>query len=119
MTRFYANENFHYPAVEELQKLGHDVLTMQEMGKAGKAESDKAVLAFASAENRAVLTLNRMHFIHLHQENPIHKGIIVCTFDPNFSALANRIHRAVAAFSDLSGQLIRINRPHVSSGNES
>ncbi|MCL4832054.1 MAG: hypothetical protein KJZ86_06420 [Caldilineaceae bacterium] len=27
MARFYANENFPFPVVEELRRLGHDVLT--------------------------------------------------------------------------------------------
>lgn len=30
--RFYANENFPLPVVEELRRLGHDVLTIQETG---------------------------------------------------------------------------------------
>ena len=34
MARLYANENFPFPVVEELRKLGHDVLTIQETGKA-------------------------------------------------------------------------------------
>ncbi|NVM30155.1 MAG: DUF5615 family PIN-like protein [Candidatus Helarchaeota archaeon] len=40
MARLYANENFPLPVVEELRKLGHNVLTIQETGKAGRAESE-------------------------------------------------------------------------------
>ena len=111
MARLYANENFPFPVVEELRKLGHDVLTIQETGKADRAQSDEEVLVFAHAENRIVLTLNRVHFIHLHNKNPNHRGIITCTFDLNFPALAQRIHSALKNRSNLSGQLLRINRP--------
>jgi len=31
VARFYANENFPLPAVEELRRLGNDVLTIQEL----------------------------------------------------------------------------------------
>lgn len=111
MARLYANENFPLPVVEELRKLGHNVLTIQETGKAGRAESDEKILAFAQAENRIILTLNRLHFIHLHNKNSDHKGIITCSFDLDFTALANRIHLALKDQPDLSGKLLRINRP--------
>ncbi len=111
MARLYANENFPFPVVSELRRLGHDVLTIQETGKAGQAVPDEAVLAFASAEGRAVLTINRKHFIHLHRAQSEHAGIIVCTFDPNFAGQAQRIHAAIEQQGALVGQLIRINRP--------
>jgi Domain of unknown function (DUF5615) len=59
MARLYANENFPLPVVEELRQLGYDVLTTSESGKAGVAIPDAEVLAFAVAEGRALLTLNR------------------------------------------------------------
>jgi hypothetical protein len=49
------------------------------------------------AEQRTVLTLNRRHFIRLHQTTPEHAGIVVCTYDPDFVALAQRIHAALEA----------------------
>ncbi len=63
MARFYSNENFPLPTVEKLRSLGHDVLTVQEAGQADQALPDAEVLAFATREGRAVLTLNRLHFI--------------------------------------------------------
>ena len=36
MARIYANENFPLSTVEELRRLGHDVLTTFESGRAGK-----------------------------------------------------------------------------------
>ena len=47
MARLYANENFPLPVVEELRRLGHDVRTVQEMGKGNQAVPDEEVLAFA------------------------------------------------------------------------
>ncbi len=111
MARLYSNENFPLPAVEELRRLGHDVLTIQETGKAGQATPDEDVLAFAISEKRILLTINRKHFIRLHNQEAKHSGIIVCTFDPNFSALAQRIHESLNSNETLENKLIRINRP--------
>jgi hypothetical protein len=86
------------------------VLTIQEAGKADQALPDKEVLAFASSGQRAVLTLNRLHFIRLHRQQPEHAGIIVCKFDPDFEAQAERIHKAIAGQPTLAGQLLRVNR---------
>jgi hypothetical protein len=111
MASLYSNENFPLPVVEELRRLGHDVLTIQETGKAGQRVSDEDVLTFAIEKGRAILTINRKHFIRLHKEHPHHAGIIVCTFDPDFIGQAGRIHTAIEAEAQLSGQLIRVNRP--------
>ena len=111
MARLYSNENFPLPVVKELVRLGHDVLTIQETGQAGQSMPDEAVLAFACAENRILLTFNRKHFIRLHRQQAKHSGIIVCTFDSDFIGLAHRIHQAIEAQAQLADQLVRINRP--------
>ena len=97
--------------MEALRGLGHDVLTTAESGRAGQAIPDADVLGFAVAEGRIVITLNRRHFIRLHHTTPTHAGIIVCTFDPDFAALAQRIHGALEAHPHMAGQLVRVNRP--------
>ncbi|MDE0207656.1 MAG: DUF5615 family PIN-like protein [Candidatus Tectomicrobia bacterium] len=111
MADCYANENLPLPVVEALRQLGHNLLTTYESGKAGQAVPDEEILAFAGSESRIVLTLNRRHFIRLHRAAPNHSGIIVCTYDPDFEALANRIHEELQAYSDWAGRLVRINRP--------
>ena len=111
MGRLYSNENFPLPIVEELRRLGHDVMTIQETGKANQEYPDEAVLASASGDNRAVLTINRKHFIRLHRMYRDHKGIIVCSADLDFAGQANRIHEAIHDYDSLTGKLIRINRP--------
>jgi hypothetical protein len=109
MARLYADEDFYYPVVLELRRLGHDVLTVQEAGQAGA--DDPVVLAFATSHGRAVVTCNRRHFMRLHRQSTAHAGIVVCTRDQDFPALANRIHQAISTYPSLTGQLIRIVRP--------
>ena len=111
MALLYSNENFPRPFVEELRRLGHDVLTVLEAGKAEQAIEDGEVLAFAVGLGRAVLTLNRKHFIRLHREQPIHAGIVICTYDPGFVGQAARIHAVLKSQPQLSGKLLRVNRP--------
>lgn len=111
MARFYANENFPRQAVLALRRFGHDVLTIQETGRAGLATPDRTVLDFATKDGRAVLTHNRKHFLRLHRKSPHHAGIVACRTDVDFQGLAERIHEAAATFPSLAGRLIRINRP--------
>src|SRR5262245_32436384 len=59
LASLYANENFPRQVVEALRRLGHDVLTSQEAGNAGRGVPDEVVLAFAVRTGRAVVTLNR------------------------------------------------------------
>lgn len=113
MARLYANENFPLPVVEALGRLGHDVLTIREAGRAEQATTDAEVLKEASSDQRAVLTLNRKHFVRLHREQQQHEGIVVCTFDADFERQAQQIHRTLEAQPTLTGQLLRVNRPAV------
>ena len=86
-TRLYANENFPRQVVEALR--------------------------YAITEDRAVVTFNRRHFVRLHTDVPGHRGIIVCTYDPDFAALAARIDAALTGQNDLDRQLVRVNRPQL------
>ena len=111
MARLYANENFPLPVVERLRQFGHDVTTVQETGKGSQQTPDDVVLQVATADRRAVLTLNRKHFVRLHHTSPNHAGIVACTVDADFEGQAQRIHDAVAGVEELAGQLLRVNRP--------
>src|SRR5262249_57997191 len=97
MSLLYADENFPQGAVVELRALGHDVLTALEAGQANQKIPDSAVLAYAISLGRAVLTINRRHFIKLHKTTTTHAGIVVCTTDSNVVALAQRIDEVIAA----------------------
>ena len=82
MANLYSNENFPRQVAEELRLLGHDLLSSFEAGRANQQVPDEQVLAFATEQRRAVLTLNRFDFIRLHRETQAaHAGIIVCTRD--------------------------------------
>jgi hypothetical protein len=111
MARIYSDEDFSYPVVEELRRLGHDLLTVQEARQGNLGVTDSAVLAFAIAQTRAVLTFNRRHFINLHHRVSPHHGIIICTRDVDVLGLAVRIHQAIQGCPILDNQLLRINRP--------
>jgi hypothetical protein len=107
LAKLYANENFPLPGVKRLRELGHDVLTTIEAGRANQSIEDQDVLNFAASQGRAVLTLNRKHFVQLHQSKVTHSGIIVCAFDPDFEGQARRIHDQLQNVGDLAQQLIR------------
>jgi hypothetical protein len=110
VARLFADENFPLPAVEALRSLGHDVLTIHETGKSGQGLGDEDVLDMSVSHRCAVLTLNRKHFMQLHRRRPHHAGIIVCTVDDDFVALARRIHSAICADPELDHKLIRVYR---------
>lgn len=113
MARLFADENFPFPVVEALRQIGHDVVTVADAGKAGQALTDKVVLELATADQRAVVTLNRKHFVRLHRSDPNHAGIIVCSLDLDFDGQATRIDQAVATQGSMLGRLIRVNRAQV------
>ena len=116
MARLLADENFPYPVVKALRQIGHDVVTLADVGRAGEGLTDEAILALAMADNRVVVTLNRKHFIRLHDRAPQHAGIVVCTLDLDFVGQAGRINTTLANAStltgaSLNGSLLRVNRP--------
>jgi hypothetical protein len=110
MAKLYADEQFPKDTTVTLRSLGHDVLTVQEAGKANQRIPDDAVLAFATEQDRAVLTLNRSDFIQLHKQSSDHAGIVACTENPDFERLAIKIDEAIATLDALRGQLIRVYR---------
>lgn len=111
MAKLYADENFPLPTVEELRNMGHDVMTIEEDGNANQGYPDDLVLIDASSSERAVLTMNRKHFRALHNQSQNHAGIILCTYNPDFAQLAERIHTTIQECDTLAGQLIRVVRP--------
>ncbi len=109
MEKIYVNENFPLPVIEFLRDFGYDVLTSLDAGNANQRIPDDAVLKFANSQNRILLTLNRRDFIRLHRITPIHHGIMVCTEDSNFMALAQHIHSEFEKNEgQFTNQLIRV-----------
>jgi hypothetical protein len=62
----------------------------------------------------SVITENRKDFFRLHRIQPDRAGIIACTNDRNWEALANRINAAITAEESLQDKLIRVVRPTLS-----
>jgi predicted nuclease of predicted toxin-antitoxin system len=110
MSRFYADEQFPRATTNYLRLLGHDILTVQEAGNANQKIPDDQVLAYATADDRAILTINRKDFIRLHKQQSDHSGIIACTENRDYQRLAVKIDEAVSGIESLTGKLIRITR---------
>jgi Domain of unknown function (DUF5615) len=103
----YADEDFPLPAVEELRRLGHDVITAQADGRTATPDPD--VLARAHILGRSMLTYNRRHYERLHRQGAAHSGILSATQDTDHVGLAARIHAALTGLS--SGRwCLRVNR---------
>ena len=107
----YADENFPLRTVEELRRLGHDVLTALEDGRANQSIPDEDLLARATALGRILLTINRLDFKRLHGRMPDHAGIIICTEDPDRVGQAQRVAASIAEAGTLRGRLLRVYRP--------
>jgi len=105
----YADENFPLRVVEELRRLGHDVITALEDGKANQSITHKDLLARATELHRAVLTLNRLDFKRLHLQMPDHAGIIICTEDPDRVGQAQRVAESIDE-GEVRGRLVRVYR---------
>jgi predicted nuclease of predicted toxin-antitoxin system len=106
--RLYADEQFPFPVVQRLRRLGYDILTAQEAGQANQRIPDDQVLSFATARERAVITQNRRDFVRLHQQYPTHAGIVVCSKNLDWDAFAATIHQGLAGRETVAGELIRI-----------
>jgi hypothetical protein len=104
----YADEDFPFPAVEELRRFGHDVITAQEDGR--MATPDPDVLARAYSLGRVIVTYNRRHYERLNRQGAAHCGIVSAKQDNDHPALAARIDQAL--IGQAPGRwCIRVNRP--------
>ena len=104
MAAIYSNENYPLGIVEELRVLGHDVMTAQQAGNAGRSVPDEEVLRFATSVGRAVVTHNRRHFFRLDHQTEGH--------DPDAKRQAGLIDAAIRqAGETLAGKVLRIYRP--------
>ena len=109
----YADENIPLRVIEELRRLGLDVLTAFEDGRANQSLTDQEILARATELGRAILTLDRRDFKRLHSQIPDHAGIIICTEDPDRLGQAQRIVESISDLDELRRLLIRVYRPNV------
>jgi hypothetical protein len=111
VARLYSNENIPFEVVLALRRFGHDVLTSLEAGNANAAVPDEAVLDFARRQERVFASHNRKHFLRLHEQRTVpHAGMVLCTFDGDPGALAQRIDVALSGAGELRDIVLRVNR---------
>jgi predicted nuclease of predicted toxin-antitoxin system len=78
--KLFADECVYRVTVEALRAWGHDVVTTQEEGLAGKA--DTVQLARATEQGRVLIT-NDLDFSHIRRYPPAdHRGVIVLKMRP-------------------------------------
>jgi len=100
--------------VNLLQHEGHDILTVNQAGLMGKADS--IVLDCARQEGRILLTRNCDDFCNLHTANSSHPGILAVYQDPNpaknlsYAKIVTAIANLEATDFDLKGQFIPLNQ---------
>jgi|SRR5271166_2745864 len=104
----YAVEDFFYPVVVVLRRLGHDVVTAQLDGHS--SAPDHIILARANDLGRVLLTFNRSDVKRLHRQGAMHCGILSATQDHDHAALVGRIDAALVGMTPGRWHL-RINRP--------
>ena len=113
MAKLYGDENFDVKAMDLLAQKGHDTLNVRDAGQANQRTPDAEVLAFATEDDRAVVTFDRRDYFQLHQANPAHAGIIACTYDADSQGLADRVNEGIEAENgDLKGKFLKIYRPN-------
>jgi len=86
----FADECVYKVTVELLRSWGHDVLTAQEAGLAGKP--DEELLAYAVMHERVLITID-MDFSNIRHYPPkSHKGIVVAKMRPRN---ADQVHNVL------------------------
>lgn len=111
MAKLLADENFPFPVVEHLRRRGHDVVTMKDLGQSGAGCSDEQVLQYAANEGRVILTMDRRDFRSLHRSGVSHSGMVICTFNPDWSNFAAQIDQTLQSVPRLTGELMQVRQP--------
>ena len=83
MAGFYANENLSMVLINELRRLGYDVLTSYEAGNAN---------------------------LNLHRTGVDHEGIIVCKDNVDHIAQASVVHNLIVKQKALQNRLFRVQK---------
>ena len=111
MISLYADEQFPLPVVTRLREKGYDILTVQDAGNANQGIPDEDVLAFATSQDRAVITQNRKDFIRLHNRGLNQVGIVSCSKNLDWDSFATEIDRALSIRDSIAGEVVRVTRP--------
>jgi Domain of unknown function (DUF5615) len=111
MLNLYSNENLSIDLVEILRELNYDVLTSYQAGQANQGIPDNEVLAYATINQRCVITFNRDDFVALYRSGVIHAGIIVCKDDRDYFGQSQVLHAYLETQTcPVENRLIRVQR---------
>jgi hypothetical protein len=105
----YLDEDVVPELARVLRGHGHDVVSAHERGRQGV--SDEAQLAYATAEDRALLTFNYPDFLRLGQEwffaERAHAGIVVSYRQYGRNQLGELARAVVALLTDVPAEDLR------------
>lgn len=94
----YLDEHIPADLAAHLRRLGYDVLTTGEAGRADKGLDDEDQLLFAAGQGRALLSFNHCDFAPMDtawkEQGRAHAGIILCP-QVSLSELVRRVQRHV------------------------
>jgi len=94
--RLLLDEDVHPQAAPALRRRGFDVVSVHEIGRAGRRISDDDQLTFAVEQDRAIFSFNEEDFVKLYlawlSAQKRHCGIIVCK-QISLSLLIRRLAR--------------------------
>jgi predicted nuclease of predicted toxin-antitoxin system len=111
MLKLLADENVARQKVERLRELSYDIVSIAELGLAGKRLPDITVLRLATAQERIVLTHNGSDFKKLHRTETSHAGILILPDDVRHSLLAEATAQALEESGPWEGRVHRLPRP--------
>jgi hypothetical protein len=84
---------------------------VQDAGNANQGIPDEDVLAFATSQNRAVITQNRKDFIRLHNQGLNQLGIVSCSKNLDWDSFSTEIARVLSIRDSIAGEVVRVTRP--------
>ena len=111
LARLYADEDSVAGCRGVLRRLGHDMLTVQEAGRADQGISDSLVLVDATNDKRAILTHNHAISNACIAKLKLHQGIISCTHDRPDRPACSTHQFCDRQVRKIDEQFIRIVRP--------
>jgi hypothetical protein len=101
--RLYTDEMIHPRFVAELRRRDYDVESCQEGGLSNRGTSDPDQLAYATSQERAILTFNYVDYLELDAEwkadDRTHAGIIVAPYVEDIGELLRRVTQHLARYT--------------------
>ena len=120
--RLFIDEDVQAPLAPALRELGYDAVSAAECGRANQSISDEDQLAYATSENRILISYNVGDYYDLDRAwrdaGRAHCGIFVGQQRSSFQHLLASIREAVANVLTARGYLVEVASPSFGSGVE-